>query len=113
LEEQHNHTVWQRVVESREVKKHLECSQEPLPDLEESNVDSDDDDSLSGSPTFESGGEVVKRDIWGDHPAKQLDFEPVVDPSQPPLCPEETTEGAPAEPELGRSMNGKSHWLQG
>ena len=96
LEEQCNCTAWQWVVESRRIKKHLKHSQEPLPVLVESNIDSDDEDSLSGSSNFESGGEVVKHDMWDDHPAKQLDFEPVVEPLQSPPSSEEATERTPA-----------------
>ncbi len=51
--------------------------------LVESDIDSHEEDSLSGSPNFESGGDTaVKHDMWDDHPAKQLDFEPEVEPLQ-------------------------------
>ena len=113
MEEQRDRTARKRIVESREVKKRLERSREPLPALEESDVDSDDEDSLSGSSNFESGGEVVKHDMWDDHPAKQLDFEPVVEPLQPPPSSEEAIARTPAEQELGRSVNGKSRRLRG
>ena len=55
-------------MESHEVKKHLEHLQVPLPALEESDIDTDDKNSLSGSPTFESGGDLVEHDMWNDHP---------------------------------------------
>ena len=113
LEEQRDRTARKRISEYREVKKRLERSREPLPALEESDFDSDDEDSLSGSSNFESGGEVVKHDMWDDHPAKQLDVEPVVEPLQPPPSSEEAIARTPAEQELGRSVNGKSRRLQG
>jgi hypothetical protein len=82
-----------------------------LPDLAESDLDSDDKDSRCEDPQFESGGdEVVERDMWADHPAKQLDFEPKVESPKP------ASEEAPEEAEyteLGRSADRKSRWLRG
>ena len=55
-------------VEQKEVKRRMERAREPLPDLAESDVDSDDE-SLSSDPVIDSGGEVVSdRDFWADHP---------------------------------------------
>ena len=44
-------------METRE--RQLDHSWEPVPDLVESDVDSDDKDSVSGSPDLESGGDGV------------------------------------------------------
>ena len=43
--------------------------QEPLPALEDSDINTDDKNSLSGSPTFEYGGDIVEHDMWSDHSA--------------------------------------------
>ena len=75
----------------------------------ESDVDSDDEDSLSGSSNFKSECDMtVKHDKRDDHRAKHLDFEPEVEPLQSPNCPQEATEDAPAAPELRCSISGKS-----
>ena len=77
--------------------------------LVESDIDSHEEDSLSGSPNFESGGDTaVEHDMWDDHPEKQLDFEPEVEPLHPPHHPWEASEEGPAAPELGCSIDGKS-----
>jgi hypothetical protein len=111
LDKQRERAARQRVVESKEVKKRLERSQPSLPDLAESDVDSDDEDSHCEDPQFESGGdEVVERDMWADHPAKQLDFEPEVESPKP--ASEEAPEEA-VDTELGRSVDGKSRRLRG
>ena len=68
LEEQQDRASRRRVVESREVKKRLQRSKEPTPGHVESDVDNDDEDSLSGEPHLKSGGEAVEeRDMWSDH----------------------------------------------
>ena len=88
----------------------LQHSQDPVPALAESDIDSNDEDSLPGSPDLESGGDTeVEHDMWDDHPVKQLDFEPGVKPLQLPQHPQEVTEEAP---ELGCSIDGKSRRLQ-
>lgn len=98
-------------MESCEVKKHLKPLGEPLPTLEESDIDTDED-SLCGSPTFGSGGcKVVECDMWKDHPSWQLDFELEAKHSTRPSLPEETTEEASQD--LGCSANGSSQRLQG
>jgi hypothetical protein len=52
------------VNETKEVKRQLTRSRDPLPALEESDVDSDDDNSLSDDPIIELGGEdLVDRDM--------------------------------------------------
>jgi hypothetical protein len=89
LDSQRDRAARQRVVESREVKKRLEHSREPLPALEESDVDTDDE-SLSGEPVFDPGGEDVmpECDMYADHPSRKLDFEDEVDTPEgasPPL----------------------------
>jgi hypothetical protein len=97
LEEQRNRTARQRVIESKEVKKRLQRSRESVPDLEESDVDSDGEDSCCGESHLESGGE---NDMWADHPARQLEFDEEVNRSTPP------------EEALGRSADGKSRRLR-
>jgi hypothetical protein len=85
-------------LETKEVKHRLERAKEPLPDLEESDVDSDGD-SLSLEPVIESGGD--ERDFWSDHPVADEDetnlpeFEPVDSPLR---VPEEAPPGSPIRP---------------
>ena len=44
---------------------------------------SDDEDSLSGDPNLESGGDKVdERDMRSDHSARQLDFDDEIDPTR-------------------------------
>ena len=70
LDEQQERASRQRAAESKEVKKRLERSRPSVPDLVESDVESDDEDSACGEPHFESGGDEVsvERDMWADHP---------------------------------------------
>jgi hypothetical protein len=57
LDKQHKRAAWQRAAESQEVKKRLKRSKPSLPDLAESDVDSDGKDSLCEEPQFESEGD--------------------------------------------------------
>jgi hypothetical protein len=102
------------VVETREVKKRLERSRSLLPDLVESDGESDEEDSCCEDPQFESGGDEgasVKRDMWADHPARKLDDEFEFEAQTPAQAPEK----APVDPapDLGRSVDGKSRQLCG
>ncbi|KAL7479157.1 hypothetical protein ACHAW6_004896 [Cyclotella cf. meneghiniana] len=60
LEEQHDHAARQQVVETQEVKKQLKRSHATLPDLVESDIESDCEDSFCEEPPFESGGDKVE-----------------------------------------------------
>jgi hypothetical protein len=118
LTEQRDRASRQRTVEAREVKKRLERSRPSLPDLVESDVDSDDEDSACLDPQFESGGdEVIERDMWADHPAKRLDFDQEND--SPNTASEEARQApeeapvADSNPDLGRSADGKSRRIRG
>ena len=87
-------------------------------DLVESDVDPDDDDSLSSEPVIESGGEVDDNDdsYWRDHPFNEKDkpelltFEQI---DSPVKSPEEAPSKSPEEAgdQLGRSIDGKSRRL--
>lgn len=70
---------------------------EPLPGLVESDVGTDDKDSVSGSPNLESGGD--KLNVWADHPARQLDFENKIKLPTAPAAPKEAVCNAPEEAE--------------
>jgi hypothetical protein len=113
LDSQHERTARQRVVESREVKRRLERSRESVPALEESDVDTDDE-SLSGDPVFDPGGEDVmpERDMYADHPGRKLDFEDEVDTPEGASPPLQATEEALEESPLGRSVDGRSRRIR-
>ena len=74
LDEQRDRASRQIIVESREVKKRRKRSRSSAPDLVESDVESDDEDSVCEDPQFKSRGDVVsvERDMWADHPAWRL-----------------------------------------
>jgi hypothetical protein len=80
LEKQRTRATRLRDVETREVKRRLKEKVEPLPDLEESDVDSDDDGSLSSAPDFDPGGDD-RRDYWSQEEILPEQSEsPAVDP---------------------------------
>eukprot|EP00956_Cyclotella_meneghiniana_P042975 scaffold249367_cov117-Cyclotella_meneghiniana.AAC.2 len=66
LEKQRTRAIRLRDVETREVKRHTKEKVERLPDLEESDVDSDDDVSLSSVPDFDPGGDD-RQDYWSQN----------------------------------------------
>lgn len=113
-------TEHQHAVETKEIKCRLECLQEPVPDLAESDVNSDDDDSPSGSQAFASERDGLvheEKDMWCDHPAKQLDFEPEINASDeaPVSSPEAAPSNAPEEggsPTKGHRADGMSPHLR-
>jgi hypothetical protein len=112
LDKQRERAARQRVIESKEVKKRLQRSRPSLPDLAESDVDSDEEDSHSEDPQFESGGdEVVERDMWADHPARNLDSDFEQESGSPKPASEEAPEDA-TDSKLGRSADGKSRRLR-
>ena len=66
LKEQHDHAAHQWMVETQELKKRLEQYSPLLPDLVESDIKSDGENSLCEEPQFESGGdeiEIEERDM--------------------------------------------------
>lgn len=71
-----------------EIKHCLEHSHEAVPDLVESDIDSEVDDSLSTDPVIKRGGDY--RDFWGDHLLNKREepklptFEPMNSPIQSP-----------------------------
>lgn len=96
---------------------HLECSNSPLPDLEESDIDSYNDSVPD--PGFESGRDDIYKDFWSNHPSCQLDFDPeqstIIDPVSPPMKPPDVTiaqEEASDSQILGCSVDSKSLTLQ-
>ena len=61
---------------------------------------------MSGSLDFESGEDrVIERDMWADHPARQLDFVPKINSPEEAQAPEEALNSAN---DLGHSADGKS-----
>ena len=109
LEEQRDRAQRRRdKLEAREIKRRLDRSPDDVPpDLEESDVDSVDDNS-SPVPDYDLGGENdidTDKDLWTDHPAQQ---EPDPADFDDPLPPEEVPEEAP----LGRSADGKSRRIR-
>jgi hypothetical protein len=115
LDQQRERANRQRVVESKEVKKRLERSRSSVPDLIESDVESDDEDSVCVDPQFESGGDeaAVERDMWADHPVRRLDDEFESESTKAPAhASEEAPMHAPEE-DLGRSVDGKSRRIRG
>ena len=100
-----------------------------MPDLEESDVDSDDDESLSSAPDFDPGGDD-RGDFWSHeeipekseapteaeslpvlpHPPPSPIIAPPDSPS-PPQAPEEAREEVENDG-LGRSADGKSRLIR-
>ena len=118
LEQQRVRGERRRHVESQEVKRRLERSKEPLPDLCESDVDSDCDSVTSSmDPVRESGGDdEAEKDYWSDHPLNDRE-EPELPTFEPVPSPRRLPEEAPTSPEeadspLGRSADGKSRRLR-
>jgi hypothetical protein len=116
-------------VETREVKRRSKERVEHLPDLEESDVDSEDDESLSSVPDFDPGGDDP-RDYWSHEEipekseaptaAEPLPVLPHPPPSPiiappdsplPPQAPEEAREEVENDG-LGRSADGKSRRIR-
>ena len=82
-----------------------------LPNLVESDIDSDGKNSLCEEPQFESGGDEIEteeRDMCTDHPTKRLDseFQSEVE-TAPPQAPEEAPVADPF-PDQDHSVYGKS-----
>ena len=94
---------------AKEIKRRMERSKSPLPDLVESDNESDND-SLSSDPVIESGGEIDNdSSYWRDHPINSKD-----DPELPTFDPIDSPTKSPEEAnsELGRSADGKSRRLR-
>eukprot|EP00804_Cyclotella_cryptica_P001027 CCRYP_008338-RA/>CCRYP_008338-RA protein AED:0.69 eAED:0.69 QI:0/0/0/0.5/0/0/2/0/219 len=107
LEKQHERTCrHQDDLNAKEIKRCIERSKTPLPDLVESD-DESDSDSLSSDPVIESGGEVDDNgdSYWRDHPINEKD-----DPELPTFDQIDSPTKSPEEAdlELGRSADGKS-----
>ena len=123
LEEQRRRADARRKeLNDRNMTRQLDRSREPVPDMVESDCESDDDDSLSGDPQHKSGGEVenIQADPWSDHPNDAV-FDEDVDPDDR-IAPQklsfddeasEEAEDIPADEGLGRSADGKSRQLKG
>ena len=88
-------------LDAREIKPCMEKPELPLPNLIESD-DESDGDSLSSEPVLESGGEMVNNDdrYWCDHPINDRDipelptFEQI---DSPVKSPEEAPSKSPEE----------------
>jgi hypothetical protein len=107
------------------VKRHSKEKVEHLPDLEESDVDSDDDVSLSSVQDFDPGGDD-RRDHWSQEELLPEQSEaPAADPlpvlPHPPPSPIIAPPDSPPSPQapeealndgLGRSANGKSRRIR-
>eukprot|EP00804_Cyclotella_cryptica_P007127 CCRYP_020034-RB/>CCRYP_020034-RB protein AED:0.46 eAED:-0.11 QI:0/0/0/1/0/0/2/0/484 len=111
LEKQREHTRRQQDdLNAIEIKRRMESSKSPLPDLVESD-DESDSDSLSSNPVIESGGEMDHNgdSYWRDHPINEKD-NPELPTFEQIDSPTKSTEEA--DTELGRSADGKSHRLR-